>query len=216
MDISWKSQKGSSRKNNNDYVAIGVNDGHFIAVIVDASDKGKTPCHLAEYWAKTLLTNYIRHEHESVVMLLKEIHKTLIPVYLTESASYTLIDVDLKNRSGNVVYVGDCRLGVSNNCNTHWVNAPHTIINTFPDLNDSYANLLTRVLKARRFTPPEQVNFAWKDGEMLLLCTDGYWRPQSDNRGLNHDDVSVLKVRLNDSGFTLTVDSDCNNIFVAQ
>lgn len=216
MDISWKSQKGVSRKNNNDYVAIGVNEGHFTAVIVDASDKGKDPRRLAEYWAKTLLTSYIKHEYDSVVMLLKAIHKTLIPDYLTESASYTLIDIDLKDRSGNVIFVGDCRLGISNQCDTHWLNEPHIIVNTFPGLDKSYATFLTRVLKARRFTQPDQLNFTWKDGETLLLCTDGYWRPQSDNRGLNCDDVSVLKIRLDGSDVTLTVDSDCDNFFFAQ
>lgn len=108
MDISWESQKGSSRKNNNDYVAIRANNDYFSAVIVDASEKGKAPSRLAEYWARTLLTSYIKQEHESVVSLLKDIHRTLIPDYLTESASYTLIDIDLKDRSGEVVYVGDC------------------------------------------------------------------------------------------------------------
>jgi len=216
MNISWESKRGSSRKNNNDYISIGVNDGHFTAVIVDASDKGKAPRSLAEYWAKTLLTRYIRHEHESVVMLMKEIHRTMIPDYLTESASYTLIDIDIKNRQGNVVYVGDCRLGIKNQCSTKWVNEPHVIVNTLPGLDDSYAGLLTRVLKARRFTLPDQVNFTWKKGDILLLCTDGYWRPQSEKRGLNYDDLSVLKVRFDDSGFTISINSDCNNFFIAD
>ncbi|MCA6952927.1 hypothetical protein [Pectobacterium polaris] len=216
MDISWKSQKGFSRKNNNDYVAIRANNNHFSAVIVDALDKGKAPSCLAEYWAKTLLKSYIKQEHESVVSLLKDIHRTLIPDYLTESASYTLIDIDLKDRSGEVIYVGDCRLGISNHCDINWVNEPHIIVNTFPRLDDSYASFLTRVLKARRFTLPDQVNFNWQDGEVLLLCTDGYWRPHSDNQGLNHDDSSTLKVRPDDSDLTLTVDSDCDNFFIDQ
>ncbi|WP_067708037.1 hypothetical protein [Erwinia sp. ErVv1] len=217
MNISWKSQKGSSHENNNDYVAIRANDNHFSAVIVDASDKGKAPRRLAEYWAKTLLTSYIKQEHESVVSLLKDIHRTLVPDYLTESASYTLIDIDLKDRSGEIVYVGDCRLGISNHYDINWINEPHIIVNTFPELDESYACFLTRVLKARRFTAPDQVNFNWRDGEILLLCTDGYWRPHRDNQGPNRDDASALKVRTDDSDFTLTVDSDCDNIFfIAQ
>ncbi|NXZ88071.1 hypothetical protein KGP26_25305 [Serratia sp. JSRIV002] len=213
MDISWESQKGSSRKNNNDYVAIRANNDHFSAVIVDASEKGNAPSRLAEYWARTLLTSYIKQEHESVVSLLKDIHRTLIPDYLTESASYTLIDIDLKDRSGEVVYVGDCRLGISNHNDINWVNEPHIIVNTFPELDDSYASFLTRALKARRFTLPDQVNFNWQDGEMLLLCTDGYWCPHIDNQGLNPDDASVLKLRPDDSDCTFTTNSDCDNFF---
>ncbi|MDE8558456.1 hypothetical protein [Pantoea vagans] len=215
MNISWESKRGSSHSNN-DYVAIGVSGGNFTAVIVDASDKGKAPRDMAEYWAKTLLVRYLRQEHKSVVMLMKEAHKTLTPDYLTESASYTLIDVDIKNRIGNIVYVGDCRLGVNNQCHTNWINEPHIMVNTFPGLDNSYASILTRVLKARRFTQPDQVKFTWKDGDMLLLCTDGYWRPQSDDRGLNFDDVSVLKVRVEGSGFKVTIDSDCDNFFMTK
>lgn len=216
MDISWKSQKGSLRKNNNDFVAIDVNDRSFTAVIVDASEKGKAPYRLAEYWAKKVLTSYIKNEHDAVMLLLKKIHKTLIPDYLTESASYALIDCDFNNHSGNIVFVGDCRVGISNQCGTNWINEPHIIVNTLPGLDDSYSPVLTRVLKARRFTMPAQVNFTWQVGETLLLCTDGYWRPQIDNQGLHYDDVSVLKVRHSDTGFTIAVESDCDNIYIHQ
>lgn len=213
MDISWKSQKGSSR-NNNDYVSIRINDTRFSAVIVDALDKGKAPKLLAEYWAKTLLKRYTQQEYGSVVSLLKDIHTTLIPDYLTESASYTLVDIDLINRSGKAIYVGDCRVGISNDSDISWVNEPHIAVSTFPRLDDSYATILTRVLKARRFILPDIVNFNWKDGEALLLCTDGFWRPYSYEQWINQDDVSVLEIRPNDSNLTLTVDSDCDNFFI--
>lgn len=217
MNILWESKKGSSRKNNNDYVAIRSNHDHFSAVIVDASDKGKAPNCLAKYWAETLLTNYIKQEHKSVVSLLKNIHRTLIPDYLTESASYTLVNLDLKKLNGEVVYVGDCRLGIIKHGDTHWINEPHIITNTFLELDDSYTNCLTRVLKARRFTLPDQVNFNWQDGDILLLCTDGYWCPDTDNQGLNRDDVSILKIMPSNSDLNFTVDSDCDNIFfIAQ
>ena len=93
---------------------------------------------------------------------------------------------------------------------------PHNIVNTFPGLDESYATCLTRVLKAHRFTPPDQVTFTWADGETLLLCTDGYWRPQSNNRGLYCDDISVMKVKPDDAGLTLAVDSDCDNFYFSQ
>jgi len=216
MEISWKSRKGSSRKNNNDYVAIRINDTRCSAVIVDALDKGKAPGRLAEYWAKALLKRYSKKECKSVVSILKDIHGTLIPDYLTESASYTLIDIDSKNRSGEVVYVGDCRLGISSNPDINWINEPHIVVNTFPGLDDSYASILTRVLKARRFTCPDQINFNWQNGEMLLLCTDGYWHYSSYHQTINHDDASILKIRPDDSDLALTVDSDCDNFFVLQ
>lgn len=214
MQISWKSQKGVFRSDNNDYVAISASEGRFIAVIVDALDKGRAPRRLAEYWAKALSRQYTKHKHASVVSLLKEIHRTLIPDYLTESASYTLIDLDIEGRSGRVIYVGDCRLGISNNGKTNWVNEPHIMVNTFPGLGDGYANILTRVLKARRFTLPDQISFEWRDGEMLLLCTDGYWRSESDNQEFAHDDTSVLIVRPENSDLTITIDSDCDNFSV--
>lgn len=213
MNILWKSQKGSLRKNNNDYVAIRVSNNHFSAVIVDASSKGKAPSCLAKYWAKTLLTSYIKQEHEYIILLLKNVHKTLVPNYLTETASYSLIDIDLEKKNGEIIYIGDCRLGIINHYEINWINKPHIIVNMFPQLDNSYANCLTRVLKARRFTPPDQMKFNWEDGDTLVLCTDGYWRSDRDNNELNYDDISVLKITPDNSEFSLTIDSDCNNIF---
>lgn len=216
MNISWESKKGSSRNNNNDYVAISVKEDHFSAVIVDASDKGKAPHCLAKYWAGRLLTSYIKSEHSVVVALLKEIHRTLIPDFITETASYTLIDLNLKERSGQVVYVGDCRLGIDNHDNINWVNEPHILVKTFPELDGSYDCFLTRVLKARRFTVPDQISFNWQDGDTLLLCTDGYWLPHYDNQGLHCDDVSVLRIEPSGSDVALTADSDCDNLILIE
>lgn len=215
MDISWKSRKGISRNNNNDYVAVKGSNGCFYAVIVDASSKGKYPGRLARYWAETLLNNYIKQDDASIISILKDLHKTLVPDYLTESASYTLIDIDLKKCTGEIIYVGDCRLGICNFSGTKWVNEPHIIAGTFPELDNNYSGILTRILKSRRFTMPDKIKFNWQEGDVLLLCTDGYWNPYCNSQGESNDDISILKIGFDCSELTLTIDSDCENFFDA-
>ena len=207
MNILWRSHQGASRRSNNDYVAFSLTKTHFCAVIVDSSDRGSTPARLANYWAEAVLTRYIRLERETAVALLKDLHRTLIPAYLSECASYALMDMDLARRGGELFYVGDCRLGVSDHRGVVWVNEPHCVANTIPGLDNSFAHCLTRVLKARRFIPPDRISFRWQAGDTLLLCSDGYWRSSE------HDDSSVLILRPDAPSITLTTGSDCRNVY---
>jgi hypothetical protein len=136
-------------------------------------------------------------------ILLRELHKTLVPEFLHERASYSLVDIDLRNNSGEIIYVGDCLLAVVTGSQTYRVNQPHVINDTFTSLGDSYAHILTRVLKANRFMPPERIGFTWQQGDKLLLSTDGYWQWQADGQTQCSDDASALHIFLMDQAAIL-------------
>ena len=182
MNIIWTSIQGAQRNANNDYVAVKADEEQLIAVIVDAAERGGNAQRFAEHWATLLLTTYTQPTRLPLNILLRELPKTLVPEFLHERASYSLVDIDLRNNSGEIIYVGDCLLAVVTGSQTYRVNQPHVINHTFTSLGDSYAHILTRVLKANRFMPPERIGFTWQQGDKLLLSTDGYWQWQADGQ----------------------------------
>lgn len=202
---------GAQRNANNDYVAVKADEEQLIAVIVDAAERGGNAQYFAEHWATPLLTTYTQPTRLPLNILLRELHKTLVPEFLHERGSYSLVDIDLRNNSGEIIYVGDCLLAVVTGSQTYRVNQPHVINHTFTSLGDSYAHILTRVLKANRFMPPERIGFTWQQGDKLLLSTDGYWQWQADGQTQCSDDASALHIIPDGSGCHFTAETEYTN-----
>jgi len=202
---------GAQRNANNDYVAVKADEEQLIAVIVDAAERGGNAQRFAEHWATLLLTTYTQPTRLPLNILLRELHKTLVPEFLHERGSYSLVDIDLRNNSGEIIYVGDCLLAVVTGSQTYRVNQPHVINHTFTSLGDSYAHILTRVLKANRFMPPERIGFTWQQGDKLLLSTDGYWQRQADGQTQCSDDASALYIIPDGSGCHFTAETEYTN-----
>jgi len=202
---------GAQRNANNDYVAVKADEEQLIAVIVDAAERGGNAQRFAEHWATLLLTTYTQPTRLPLNILLRELHKTLVPEFLHERASYSLVDIDLRNNSGEIICVGDCLLAVVTGSQTYRVNQPHVINHTFTSLGDSYAHILTRVLKANRFMPPERISFTWQQGDKLLLSTDGYWQWQADGQTQCSDDASALHIIPDGSGCHFTAETEYTN-----
>jgi len=158
-----------------------------------------------------LLTTYTQPTRLPLNILLRELPKTLVPEFLHERGSYSLVDIDLRNNSGEIIYVGDCILAVVTGSQTYQVNQPHIINHTFTSLGDSYAHILTRVLKANRFMPPERIGFTWQQGDKLLLSTDGYWQWQADGQTQCSDDASALHIIPDGSGCHFTAETEYTN-----
>ena len=211
MNLIWTSIQGAQRNANNDYVAVKADEEQLIAVIVDAAERGGNAQRFAEHWATLLLTTYTQPTRLPLNILLRELHKTLVPEFLHERGSYSLVDIDLRNNSGEIIYVGDCLLAVVTGSQTYRVNQPHVINHNFTSLGDSYAHILTRVLKANRFMPPERIGFTWQQGDKLLLSTDGYWQWQADGQTQCSDDASALYIIPDRSGCHFTAETEYTN-----
>jgi len=207
MDIDWLSRRGNTRQSNNDAVAVGIRNNKLVIVIMDAAEKGTNPSAFSEHWvtslAHTFLSKLDLHSEPEATHRLKEKHKALKEQnFRLEVASFCLAEINLNTLKGNILWLGDCRIGTSTAHKVQWVNKPHNLINQHQitaipnELRNPH--LLTRSLKARRFQQPDFLNFSLEKQDELQLSTDGYWREHlEDNTPLENceDDASRLTVR---------------------
>lgn len=207
MDIDWFSRQGNTRQTNNDTVAVGVKHNKLVIVIMDASEKGINPSAFSKHWATTLTHTFLEnsdlHLESEATQLLKDKHKELKELnFLLEVASFCLVEINLNSLNGNIIWLGDCRIGISKNNDIQWINKPHNLLSQhqiMPIPNDLHnPNLLTRSLKARRFQQPDFLNFILEQEGKIHLSTDGHWREHlEENTALERceDDASLLTIR---------------------
>ncbi|MFC2993621.1 hypothetical protein [Halomonas tibetensis] len=55
MQVRWLSQQGRERARNSDAAAVGQQDQHLLAVLVDGAEKGPRGAELARHWADAVL-----------------------------------------------------------------------------------------------------------------------------------------------------------------
>lgn len=211
MNIDWWSQKGLLRRSNNDFAAVNITETRLTAIIVDAAEKGPDAQAFARYWACSAVDKVAQRQGATVVSALREVHRTLVPHYLHELASYALLDFDRVNRTGSLFSVGDCRLGIENASGVKWINPPHNLTAFLPDRPEDGRHCLTRSLKARRFTVPEAFHFSQRVGERLILCTDGYWTRQQAQS--YEDDISRLVIEDRQSEVSTVIHSEDDNFY---
>ncbi len=207
MDIDWLSRQGNTHQSNNDAVAVGIRNNKLVIVIMDAAEKGTNPSTFSKHWVTILTRTFLSkpdlYSEPETIHQLKEKHNTLKKQnFRLEVASFCLVEINLNTLKGNIVWLGDCRIGISISHDIQWINKPHNLINQHQitaipnELCNPY--VLTRSLKARRFEEPDFLSFSLEQKHELHLSTDGYWREHlEDNTPLAHceDDVSRLRIR---------------------
>ncbi|WP_392385925.1 hypothetical protein [Marinomonas primoryensis] len=207
MDIDWLSRQGNTRKSNNDAVAVGIRNNKLVIVIMDAAEKGTNPSVFSEHWVTSLAHAFLSkpdlYSEPEAIHRLKEKHKALKEQnFRLEVASFCLAEINLNTLKGNIIWLGDCRIGTATNHDVQWINKPHNLVSQHQvtaipnELHNPH--LLTRSLKARRFQQPDFLSFALEQTDELHLSTDGYWREHlEENTPLKNceDDASRLTIR---------------------
>lgn len=205
MQASWFSRQGGERTRNSDAAAVGQQAQHVLAVLVDGAEKGPRGAELARHWADVVLQALDEAAACSTASLharLKQEHAQLRPGFLRDIASYCMVSLDLETLAAQVWHCGDCRVGLRLQTETRWLTTPH-ILAQQPGIPPSRSSeergrqeqQLTRCLNARRFRAPDYQSLMLKQGQTLLLCTDGYWQEHLEagtSRHLLRDDASLL------------------------
>lgn len=205
MRASWFSRQGHERGRNSDAAAVGQQDQHLLAVLVDGAEKGPRGAELARHWADVVLQVLAEASARSQAMVhvrLKQEQAQLRHGFLRDIASYCMVSLDLVTLETQVWHCGDCRVGLRLQTETRWLTTPH-ILAQQPGLSpprsseeqDRHKQQLTRCLNAKRFSPPEHHAFLLQRGQTLLLSTDGYWQEHLKAGTPRHclrDDASLL------------------------
>lgn len=221
----WFSRRGHERTRNSDAAALGQRGETVIAVLVDGAEKGPGGAELAHYWADVAfeaLAEAPNSPPELVLAHLKREQAQLRQRFLHDIASYCMIRIDLKTLANQVWHCGDCRVGLQRQAETQWLTTPHILKEQpgipLPPGGEEQARLsqvLTRSLTARRFREPDYQSLTLQHGEMLLLCTDGYWEEFIDASAAPHqprDDASLLSLSIGPENLDRAdQDSDADN-----
>ena len=226
MRNSWFSRQGRERLRNSDAAAVGQQDQRLLAVLVDGAETGPRGAELARHWAdialKVLAETSARSPAE-VHSRLKHEQAQLRHGFLRDIGSYCMVALDLDRLALQVWHCGDCRVGLRDQTETRWLNTPH-ILAKQPGLpfsrsseeQDRHEQQLTRCLNARRFRAPEYHVLSLRQGQALLLGTDGYWQEYFEAgtpRNYLRDDASLLTLAVG-SGALDQIDqaSDADNL----
>ncbi|TVO61214.1 hypothetical protein FPL09_03440 [Spiribacter vilamensis] len=197
-----------------------------MAVLVDGAETGSRGAELARHWADIALQVLAETSARSpaeVYSRLKQEQAQLRHGFLRDIGSYCMVALDLDTLAIQVWHCGDCRVGLRHQTETQWLNTPH-ILARQPRLlaprsseeKDRHEQQLTRCLNARRFRAPEYQVFSLRQGEALLLGTDGYWQEYFEAGTPRHclrDDASLLTLAVG-SGPLDQIDqaSDADNL----
>lgn len=149
--------------------------------------------------------------------ILKKEHQHLRENFLHEVASYALLALDANSGAARGFYVGDCLIGHYSDTGPAWWYQPDTLDIACGGNGDN-RHILTRSLKARRYTTPQVVTRNVASGDTLILATDGYWAEclsEGGTFGATQDDASYLTVKVDEWAFTSSSRSD-NSVCVEQ
>ena len=210
MDITWQSQRGQQRQNNNDAAAIGYVQGYLLAIVVDAAEMGCSGRALSQHWAKEVIyeaTHSQAYESpELLIDLMHEKQKSLKHQYLHDVASYCLLRMELSSGYFQLLHVGDCQAGIQKKDSVEWLITPNRVT----------PYLITRSLNAKRFLRPEIIEATLKPDAGLLLCSDGYWYEHLEQDiplATLEDDASLLSIVYGQQKFS--IQTDVPNVFVS-
>lgn len=205
MQASWFSRQGSERARNSDSAAVGQQDQHLLAVLVDGAEKGPRGAELARHWADTVLQALAETaalSRATVDSRLRQAHAQLRHGFLRDIASYCMVSLDLETLAAQIWHCGDCRVGLCHHTETRWLTTPHILAQqpAIPAARSSeeqnrHEQQLTRCLNAKRFRAPDYQFLTLQQGQALLLSTDGYWQEYLEAGVPRHclrDDASLL------------------------
>ena len=209
MQIDWSSQQGRRTRSNNDAAAVGHKGHHFLAILVDAAEKGNGQA-LARYWAQIIVRNALSADKPpsttSLIDVMRAKQRKLRYQHLHAIASYCCALVDLQQQQLYLLHVGDCRAGIRQDSgHIDWLTRPHDLSQqaiwpaSYTEASQ-YRNILTRSLNAKHFYEPECQDIPLPAAASLVLCSDGYW---SEHLQLGialqdvEDDTSILAMKPN-------------------
>lgn len=214
MQIEWTSRQGPSNKSNNDAAAVSQRHQFWLAMLVDAAEKGHGQ-RLAQYWCQTVIQAAVTASQppniDELVRIMRVEQQELRHEHLLAIASYCCLLIDLQEQQLHVLHVGGCMAGLRLGADTCWLTRPHTVAAQpfwSPQVQPSCEShhLLTRSLNAKRFVPPECQTISLPPDACIFVCSDGYLQGE-DQR----DDVSLLTLRPGGSG--TEIETDAANFF---
>ena len=231
MQIDWYSQTGNKRTNNCDAGCYGVTDQWIILAVVDAAESEKAQ-EFSRYWAEVLVQagssfGYV-NETEIVIGKLANAQSGLRHRFLHAIASYALAVIHMPTGRGTLFSAGDCMAGISegnpvDSVAVNWLNSPHTAdrqmseMEETPCLASGIEHVLTRCINAKRFATPDVSLLSLREGQSLILATDGCWRePSEQASGQKSDDSSMLRLTWTVGDLKVHQESDTENFGIYE
>ena len=170
------SECGPIREKNEDsiYPAIsGSSFGIFYASVCDGLGG-----HKGGDIASKIAIDQIEDNNEKLSNVLMKADKEILnyqkenPVYADMGTTMTLVSIDT---SGNLklAHIGDTRCYVLSNRNLHQLSTDHVV--------EGFSNMLTQALGFGKRIEPEYVDFQLNIGDVVLLCSDGFYNEVSES-----------------------------------
>ncbi|WP_299048853.1 protein phosphatase 2C domain-containing protein [uncultured Tateyamaria sp.] len=220
-ELHWRSKRGRRTDDNWDYCGVGFRSEATLCVVLDGSSRKPKSGELVRLVAKDLIDWFVQTEgqvsSDEIIGQMHIIHDARLPNLQQASASY-LIMLITRYQAPIIFHAGDCLFGnVDTEGLIEWLMQPHTLANATCDLSiaklvhSNIRNRLTRSLRANEFMTPEITTIPAKQGETLIVATDGFWAGlnQEEQRcflvdegcyeGDDLDDCSALKITINDA-----------------
>ncbi|MEH6387445.1 MAG: protein phosphatase 2C domain-containing protein [Pseudomonas profundi] len=223
MHIQWTSRQGRRRANNCDAAALAITSSQLIVMLADAAERSDSSQRFAAHWCQTIIRQLSTLDTplnpDLACTLIQQQQRLLRHDYLLECGSYCLLLLNLENRQGTLLHVGDCLVAaVILGQPPQWLNQAHSSQQQPGVGSNANRHVLTRSLNARRFSHPHQSAVAFAAETELRFYTDGYWAEhisQSQPFDSLDDDASILTIKLVDDGpAKLRLNSDCENFYV--
>ncbi|WP_219860457.1 hypothetical protein, partial [Pseudomonas oryzihabitans] len=160
MHVTWQSRQGVGRSSNNDAAAVGYTEYGVMAVVVDAAEDGDGAA-FAQHWARSIVIATQESssplDGDSLRALINAEQDRLRSKFSIEKAAYCCVFVDLRVLQVEVLYAGDCQLGIlKTDESVTWITVPHTLSRQAELLGISAPvdarHVLTRCLRMLRTT----------------------------------------------------------------
>jgi serine/threonine protein phosphatase PrpC len=214
VGLHWFSQKGLSRKQNNDACSVFSSSSHILALIGDASERGLRGAEYIEQWMRFVVdaaANADTPTYQLVLQKMQQGQGILRQHFPTERACYGALFIDNHTKAAWAFSCGDCRVGLQmGNGEFKWMTPVHSMANWRGNEFTAEHTILesrhsaTRTLNSRRFELPEIVEVEYNSSATWVLATDGYWIEQQIQKipiSKLEDDASFLKISADTSGW---------------